>query len=136
MSKMHNPAHPGKILASYVDGHTVGEVAKHLGVTRPALSRVLNGRAAISAEMALRIAKTFNTDPGQWVRMQANYDLWHARKKKINAHPLKVMLFNAEGEAIAHAKSLSPSQANRDHATPRRQLAARSNRTITARATR
>lgn len=88
MTTMHNPAHPGRILAYYVKGHTVGEVADHLGVTRPALSRVLNGRAAISAEMAIRIAKTFNTDPGQWVRMQANYDLWQASKKKIKAKPI------------------------------------------------
>ena len=58
------------------------EVARHLGVTRPALSRVLNGRAGISADMALRISEAFNTDPELWLRMQAQRDLWVAPKKK------------------------------------------------------
>jgi plasmid maintenance system antidote protein VapI len=49
---------------------------------------VLNGHAGISAEMALRIAKTFNTDPEQWVRMQGQYDLWQAGRKKIKAKPI------------------------------------------------
>jgi addiction module HigA family antidote len=53
-----------------------------------ALSRVLNGHAAISAEMAVRIGMTFNTDPGFWVRLQGQYDLWRATKKKIKAKPI------------------------------------------------
>jgi addiction module HigA family antidote len=88
MATMHNPPHPGRLLANYVKGHTVGEVAAHLGVTRMALSRVLNEHAAISAEMAVRIGITFNTDPGFWVRLQGQYDLWHATQKKIKAKPL------------------------------------------------
>jgi len=60
----------------------VTEVARHLGVTRPALSRVLNGRAGISADMALRISEAFNTDPELWLRMQAQRGLWVAPKKK------------------------------------------------------
>jgi antitoxin HigA-1 len=88
MVMMHNPPHPGRLLANYVKGHTVGEVAAHLGVTRMALSRVLNEHAAISAEMAVRIGVTFNTDPGFWVRLQGQYDLWHATRKKIKAKPL------------------------------------------------
>lgn len=88
MVMMHNPPHPGRLLANYVKGHTVGEVAAHLGVTRMALSRVLNEHAAISAEMAVRIGMTFNTDPGFWVRLQGQYDLWHATQKKIKAKPL------------------------------------------------
>jgi plasmid maintenance system antidote protein VapI len=47
MAMMHNPSHPGRILAYYMTGHTVKDVASHLGVTRTALSRVLNGHAAI-----------------------------------------------------------------------------------------
>ena len=58
------------------------EVARHLGVTRPTLSRVLNGRAAISAEMALRIAEAFNTDAEFWLRLQLQRDLWVASQKK------------------------------------------------------
>jgi addiction module HigA family antidote len=51
-------------------------------VTRPALSRVLNGKAGISADMALRLAETFNTDPDLWLRLQAQRDLWVASQKK------------------------------------------------------
>jgi addiction module HigA family antidote len=80
--QMHNPAHPGRILAYYLENRSVTEVARHLGVTRPALSRILNGRAGISADMALRISEAFNTDPELWLRMQAQRDLWVALKKK------------------------------------------------------
>ena len=84
--QMHNPSHPGKILAYYLDGRSVTEVARHLGVTRPALSRVLNGKAAVSADMALRLSEAFNTDPELWLRLQAQRDLWIAlqkRRKKV-----------------------------------------------------
>src|ERR1035437_9255137 len=80
--QMHNPSHPGRILAYYLEDRSVTEVARHLGVTRPALSRVLNGRAGISADMALRISEAFNTDPELWLRLQAQRDLWVASQKK------------------------------------------------------
>ena len=87
--QMHNPSHPGKILAYYLAGRTVTEVARHLGVTRPALSRVLNGKAGISADMALRISEAFNTDPDLWLRLQAQRDLWVASKKRrVKVKPL------------------------------------------------
>jgi addiction module HigA family antidote len=79
-SSLHHP-HPGAILREDVLpalGLTVSEAASQLGVTRTALSRVINGRAAISAEMALRIeawlGKDRGGDAGLWLRMQANYD--------------------------------------------------------------
>lgn len=80
--RMHNPAHPGRILANYLGGRSVTEVAKHLGVTRPALSRVLNGKAGISADMALRISEAFSTEADFWLRLQVQHDLWEASKKK------------------------------------------------------
>ena len=80
--RMYNPAHPGKILAYYMAGRSVTEVARHLGVTRPALSRVLNGKAGISADMALRLSEAFNTEADLWLRLQAQRDLWVASKKK------------------------------------------------------
>jgi len=87
--QMHNPSHPGKILACYLDGRSVTEVARHLGVTRPALSRVLNGEAGVSADMALRISEAFNTDPELWLRLQAQRDLWVAsRKRRAKVKPL------------------------------------------------
>lgn len=87
--RMYNPAHPGRILANYVQGRSVTEVARHLGVTRPALSRVLNGKAGISADMALRISEAFNTDAEFWLRLQAQRDLWVAsRKRRAKVKPL------------------------------------------------
>lgn len=79
---MHNPAHPGRILANYLQNRSVTKVARHLGVTRPALSQVLNGKAGISANMAMRISEAFGTDPELWLRLQAQRDLWIASQKK------------------------------------------------------
>jgi antitoxin HigA-1 len=80
---MHNPPHPGEILAYYMEGRSVTEVAEHIGVTRPALSRVLNGHAAVSAEMALRLGRAFGTDPAIWLKLQMQRDLWTASRKKL-----------------------------------------------------
>jgi antitoxin HigA-1 len=79
---MHNPPHPGRIIAYYMAGRSVTDVAKHLEVARPSLSRVLNGRASVSADMALRLAEAFSTDPDIWLRLQTQYDLWVASKKR------------------------------------------------------
>lgn len=59
---------------------TVTGAAAKLGVTRVALSRVLNGAAAVSAEMDLRLSKSLGTTPGSWYAMQANYDMWQAQR--------------------------------------------------------
>jgi len=80
--QMYNPPHPGRLLAYYLEDRSVTEVARHLGVTRPALSRVLNGKAGISADMALRISDAFGTEPDFWLRLQAQRDLWVASQKK------------------------------------------------------
>ena len=58
----------------------VGEVASRLGVSRQALSALLNGRAGVSAEMALRLEAALGTSAEMWVQMQANHDLWQARR--------------------------------------------------------
>jgi len=87
MSRMHNPPHPGETLREDVLPAlelTVTDAAAQLGVTRAALSRVLNGRAAISPEMALRIEQWLGAENGGradlWLAEQATYDLWQARK--------------------------------------------------------
>lgn len=83
MTRMHNPPHPGEVLRDGVfseTGITVTDFAKRLGVTRVALSRVLNGKAAISADMAVRLAAALGGSPESWLHMQANYDLWRAQK--------------------------------------------------------
>ncbi len=88
---MHDPSHPGRILAYYLGGRSVTEVAAHLGVTRAALSRVLNGKAGISADMALRFSEAFGTDADMWLRLQLQRDLWEAsQKKRRKVKPLPV----------------------------------------------
>lgn len=87
MTRMHNPPHPGETLREDVLpalGLTVTDAAAQLGVTRAALSRVLNGRAAISPEMSLRLEGWLGVENGGradlWISQQAAYDLWQARK--------------------------------------------------------
>ena len=83
MSQMHNPPHPGEILQDTVLREmTVTEFAKCLSVSRVALSRVVNGRAAVSAELAIRLAAALGGSAETWLRLQIAYDLWHAQKKK------------------------------------------------------
>jgi addiction module HigA family antidote len=82
MSNMHNPAHPGEVLREYLpEGVSIAEVAKRLGVTRQALSALLNGRAGVSASMALRLEGALGTSAEMWLNMQMNHDLWLARKR-------------------------------------------------------
>ena len=81
---MHNPPHPGKSV--YADcleplGLSVTGGAKALGVSRQALSNLVNGRSRITPEMALRLAKAFDTDAELWIRLQANYDTAQMRKR-------------------------------------------------------
>ena len=93
-TRMHNPPHPGEVLQDTVlaDGRLpVSEFARKLGVSRVALSRVVNGRAAVSADMALRFAAALGGSAESWLTMQAAYDLWHAsRKRRPKVKPLKL----------------------------------------------
>ena len=78
MARMHNPPHPGEVLRDGVltgTGITVTEFAERLGVTRVTLSRVLNGKGGISADMALRLAAALGGSAESWLHMQADYDL-------------------------------------------------------------
>ena len=84
---MFDPAHPGEIVREYLGEISVTAAAKHLGVTRVALSRVLNGSAGISAEMALRLSEALGTSADFWLRMQLQYDLWQASKKRRKKVP-------------------------------------------------
>jgi antitoxin HigA-1 len=80
--EMHNPAHPGEVLREYLpEGMSVTEAAKRLRVSRQAFSAIINGRAGITADMALRLSKALGTSPDMWLGMQMQYDLWHAKQK-------------------------------------------------------
>jgi antitoxin HigA-1 len=80
---MKNPAHPGRIVRSACLeplGLSVTDGAKVLGVTRQTLTKIINGKSGISAEMAIRLEKAFGSTAEAWVRMQASFDLAQARK--------------------------------------------------------
>lgn len=91
---MHNPPHPGEILRDTVladNRISVSEFARKLGVSRVALSRMVNGKAAVSADMALRLAAALGGSAESWLQMQASFDLWHAAKKpRHKILPLKL----------------------------------------------
>ena len=80
--RMHNPPHPGLVLREYLGETTVSRAADHLRIARVTLSRVLNGKAGISATMAIRLAAALGTSPELWMNMQAQYDLWQARQRR------------------------------------------------------
>lgn len=100
--KMHNPPHPGLTLRDDVLpalGLTVTEAAQQLNVARATLSRVINGRAAVSPEMALRIEAWLGVERGGearlWIAEQSAYDMWQA-EQRIKAAPLHVQPAPAE----------------------------------------
>ena len=83
--QMHNPPHPGEVIRGLCLEPlelSVTAAAEALGVTRKTLSAILNGRAGISPEMALRLSIAFDTSPESWMNQQTQYDLWKAKKAK------------------------------------------------------
>jgi antitoxin HigA-1 len=83
--KMHNPPHPGEVLRELcLDplGLSVTSAARALGVSRKTLSSILNRRAGISAEMAIRLSIAFNTTAESWLRQQLQFDLAQAETKR------------------------------------------------------
>jgi addiction module HigA family antidote len=86
--EMFNPPHPGALIADILEngelsiGSSVTALAKHLGVTRAALSRVIHGRAAVSAEMALKLEGAFGVRAELWLSLQTKRDLWVASRKR------------------------------------------------------
>ncbi len=92
---MHNPPHPGLVIKELCLeplGLSVTDAAKALGVSRKTLACVINGKAGVSPEMAVRLSIAFNTSSESWVTQQAQYDLWHAEQHR---HELKVTPLSA-----------------------------------------
>lgn len=82
---INTPPHPGTVIRElYLEplGVTVTDAAKALGISRKSLSALLNGRAGISPEMALRLSIAFDTTPESWLTRQMHYDLWLAKRKR------------------------------------------------------
>lgn len=83
--RMHNPPHPGEVLRELCLrplGLTVTQAATGLGVSRKTLSAILNGRAGISPEMAIRLSLAFDTTSESWLNQQVQYDLWQAERNR------------------------------------------------------
>ena len=90
---MHNPAPPGELLSGWLEDLqvTVTSFAAHIGTSRVMLSRLVNGRSAISADMDLRLSEALGTSPGHWLALQQQRDLWAAQqlaKKRKRIKPL------------------------------------------------
>jgi len=82
---IHNPPHPGEVIRSLCLeplGLTVTDAAVALGVSRKTMSAVVNGRAGISPEMAVRLSIAFGTSAEMWMNLQTRFDLWHAERQR------------------------------------------------------
>ena len=93
--QIHNPPHPGEVVKELCLeplGVSITEAAEALGVSRKTLSSVVNGRAGISPEMAIRLSIAFDTSAESWLNQQVQYDLWMARNQ---ARKLKVKKLSA-----------------------------------------
>ena len=91
--RMHNPPHPGEIIKSLCLeplGVTVTGAAKALGVSRKTLSAILNGRAGVSPEMAVRLSIAFGTSAESWLNQQTQFDLWHAEQGRKQLRVMKL----------------------------------------------
>ena len=90
MTRIHNPAHPGEVLREFLPPEmSIGEVATRLGISRPHLSRLLNGHASMTAEMAIRGGLLTGTTPESWLANQMKWDLWQSlRKPRPEIEPL------------------------------------------------
>ena len=87
---MNNPPHVGEILRElYLEPLEISitDAAERLGITRQALSRLVNEKSGISAEMALKLARAFNTSPEFWMSLEKQYELWQA-SKNFNANDI------------------------------------------------
>jgi addiction module HigA family antidote len=129
--RMHNPAHPGKILKEmYIGplGVTITQTADALGVSRKHVSGIVNGRVHVSPDMAARLAGVFGTEPDIWINLQAQYDLWQAARASEGQTPGSLINGWAGGQIPAGgmvgvvlcriADGLVPGQSGRTHQIP------------------
>ena len=94
MARMHNPAHPGEVLREFLPPDmSIGEVAARIGVSRPHLSRLLNGHTSMTAEMSIKIGLLTGTTPESWLYNQVQWDLWQESQKPLpKIEPLHLQL--------------------------------------------
>lgn len=98
MEMKMRPVHPGEIIRhDYLEPLeiTIGDLAKSLGITRPMLSAIINGRSSVSPEMAIRLSRAFDTTSDLWLVMQRNFDLYQA-KEKFNPDGVVKQLYSSQ----------------------------------------
>ncbi len=86
---MHNPASPGELLREYLGEHSTIELAEHIGVSRATISRILNGRNAVTVDLSWRLGEALSLSPDFFSKAQLQYDLWiESQKKRKRIKPL------------------------------------------------
>ncbi len=94
-TKKRKPTHPGGILKrNYIDplSLSISEVAQDLGVSRKAVSKIVNVKGSVTPDMALRLAKAFNTTPELWLNLQLKYNLWVAEQNAGGLDKIKMLV--------------------------------------------
>ncbi|STO54398.1 plasmid maintenance system antidote protein, XRE family/addiction module antidote protein, HigA family/PSEEN1946 proteic killer active protein [Canicola haemoglobinophilus] len=87
--KMYNPAHPGKVLKEFIADFTITEIAQRLGITRVMLSRIINEKAPITPDMAIRLSQLLETSSEFWLNLQSQYDIWQLEQQpRFEVKPL------------------------------------------------
>jgi addiction module HigA family antidote len=89
MTTMHNPASPGELLKEFLGRRTVTELAEHIGVARATISRIVNGRTAVTMDLSIRLGQALALSPDFFSKAQLQRDLWvESQKKRRKIKPL------------------------------------------------
>lgn len=89
MALMHNPASPGELLREFLGNRSATELARHIGVARATISRILNGRTSVTMDLSIRFGQAFSLSPDFFSKAQLQYDLWvESQKKRRKIKPL------------------------------------------------
>jgi addiction module HigA family antidote len=89
MTMMHNPASPGELLKEFLGTITATQLAEHIGVARATISRILNGRSAITMDISIRLGQALSLSPDFFSKAQLQYDLWtESQRKRPKIKPL------------------------------------------------
>ncbi|MBI1627070.1 HigA family addiction module antitoxin [Comamonas suwonensis] len=90
MTQMFNPPHPGEILSDWIEGIRIMDFAEAIGVTRVTLSRILNGHASVTPDIAIRLEEALGTSREMWTGLQSSFDLWKEAQKPNRVHVVPV----------------------------------------------
>lgn len=89
MARMYNPASPGELLREFMGERTISDLAAHIGVARATLSRILNGRNAVTVDISIRLGEALSLSPDFFAKAQLQYDFWReSQKKRRKVRPL------------------------------------------------